>query len=1038
MRPLRLKMLNFGPYKDEAVDFTQFENVPLFLISGKTGSGKTTIFDGLCYALFGETSGNERTPQQMRSLFAGNRDKTIVQLTFEHQGKIYQITREPQYSYTNSKGGTSLHQAKQLLEYNNVNGEPDILSKKKDIQAFIEDLLHLNAKQFTQIVLLPQQQFRKFLSADSSEKETVLRQVFGTEIFEKWTNQIKSHVSQLQQQNDQRLASLKTIMKTALLDDELSKKAPTVNDWLAAVDKKIEVSHKLVNDQQALMKTKEGELKRQRELLLQAQQLQTAFEEQQRLKKEQQELARQEPKIIQNKSLIQQLEWAQKQQSLLAQLTQQRADVAKIKQQTKDTDHNLLLLAKQSRRQQRVCAELKGQELSITQLKTQIQQLEPQLDLYTKIQENQEQLRDEQSQLDQTTQDCHQLNKTIQQKNEALSQIQKRLQEIGDLTDANARLLHLKLRLNQLEERNERLNQTQDNFKLVSKQLSKTQQVYIEKKTLTQQLAEEAAKLQNYYAQNQINFYVKQLTPGTACPVCGSKEHPHPFEIQVPENMRAIDENDVRQAQTKYTDAARQLAKVEEQVKTLRQKQQELQHKMDAIVDAIEHDDQINLDNNDLPTLLKKMKHQFNHQQSAFDNLKAEQLKLNKQNSQLTQDIQHVQQDLNIQQQKKIQNEQVITTINTQIEMQRQLLPHGFSTRSELSLQLDKWKKQIQEFEDVKRQNDDIIQQISNKQIVFQTQKKQLCERLDKLQQRLEVNNRELNDRLSKEKSTELELRRLISRLSHLDSLRKEVSDFYQKQRSNRDQLSKIETVIGGRTKPKIKTLQQIVMEQDSQLQQLQIRLGQKISDLKNLESVKCQALKVWQKCQKEQTHLDEITELSQVISGKTKENKLGFERFVLREYFQEVLAVANQVLDRITMGRYSFVLQKTAEKNTAKQTGLGIDVYDDEAGKVRSAHTLSGGESFIAALSLALALGEVIQRQNGGTEIDTLFIDEGFGSLDEDSLEMAMETLRTLKSDHRMIGIISHVQELHSQIPDQINVVSNNGQSRLQYRHEL
>lgn len=1038
MRPLKLKMINFGPYKDETVDFTQFENAPLFLISGKTGSGKTTIFDGLCYALFGETSGNERTPQQMRSLFAESRDKTIVKLTFEHQGQIYQITREPQYNYTNSRGGTSLHQAKQLLEYDDVNGKQVVLSKKKDIQIFIEDLLHLNAKQFTQIVLLPQQQFRKFLSADSSEKEIVLRQVFGTEIFERWTNQIKNRVSQLQQQNDQQLANLKTIMGTVVLSDKLSNSVQTVPDWFDVVGKKIKTDEKLVNDQQAVMKTKEKELKRQRELFIQAQQLQKAFGEQQQLEKEQQELTRQEPKVIQNKSLIQQLEWAQKQQSLLSQIMQQRADLLKSKQQSKSIDHNLSLLAKQSDLQQKIDTELKDQESSISRLKTKIQQLEPQLDLYTKVQGNQKRLLDEQGQLNQIIQDCTQLSNTIKEKNENLSRVQKRLQEIGDLTDVSEKLLRFRLRLNQLEERNELFNQTQSDLKLINEQLKKAQRLYTEKKALTKQFADNAEKLQNYYAQNQINFYVKQLTPGEACPICGSKEHPHPFEIQVPKDMRMIDENDIRHAQTKYTEAARQLAKVEEQIKTLRQRQQDLQQKIDVIVATIRHDDQINLDNEDISNSLKEMKRQFNNQQRTFDDLKSEKSKLNEQNNQLTRDINHFQQRLDVQQQKKIQIEQTIATIKTQIETQRQLLTSDFSTREELSVQLDSWKKQIQKFEDAKIQNDDAIQQLSNKQIVLQTQKGQLLDHLSELQQQLKTNENEMDERLSKANFTELELHHLINQLSLLDSLRRDVNNFYQKQRSNHDQLSKIKAVTNGHAKPKIKILQQAVMEQDSQLRQLQIRLGQKITDLKNLKSIKNQALKVWQKCQKGQTRLDEITELSQVINGKTRENKLGFERFVLREYFKEVLDVANQVLDRITMGRYSFVLQKTAEKNTAKQTGLGIDVYDDEAGKVRSAHTLSGGESFIAALSLALALGEVIQRQNGGTEIDTLFIDEGFGSLDEDSLETAMETLRTLKSNHQMIGIISHVQKLHSQVPDQINVISINGQSRLQYRHEL
>lgn len=167
----------------------------------------------------------------------------------------------------------------------------------------------------------------------------------------------------------------------------------------------------------------------------------------------------------------------------------------------------------------------------------------------------------------------------------------------------------------------------------------------------------------------------------------------------------------------------------------------------------------------------------------------------------------------------------------------------------------------------------------------------------------------------------------------------------------------------------------------------------------------------------------------------ETIQKKISLERYVLRTYLEKVLVVANQRLALLTKNRYQFELNQ-ATGSYKNQTGLEINVYDDNSGSSRSAHTLSGGESFIAALALALSLAEVIQEESGGVLIEALFIDEGFGSLDEEALEMAMEALETIENEGRMIGIISHVSELKAQIPQQLQIKTNgNGQSHVTYQ---
>ena len=181
---------------------------------------------------------------------------------------------------------------------------------------------------------------------------------------------------------------------------------------------------------------------------------------------------------------------------------------------------------------------------------------------------------------------------------------------------------------------------------------------------------------------------------------------------------------------------------------------------------------------------------------------------------------------------------------------------------------------------------------------------------------------------------------------------------------------------------------------------------------------------------------LAQLQTLTDVVAGNT-ESHLGLERYVLQAYFRDVLEAANVQLARLTNGRYQFELATESHGAGAKWSGLEVNIYDDNAGKTRSARTLSGGESFMASLALALALCQIIQEQSGGISIDALFVDEGFGSLDQEALADALRALQELEG-YRMIGIISHVTELEEQIPDQLLVKSINGRSTVAYQHNL
>ena len=247
------------------------------------------------------------------------------------------------------------------------------------------------------------------------------------------------------------------------------------------------------------------------------------------------------------------------------------------------------------------------------------------------------------------------------------------------------------------------------------------------------------------------------------------------------------------------------------------------------------------------------------------------------------------------------------------------------------------------------------------------------------------------------------------------------------------DRLTQLESFPLKETLPDLNKLKQELSELKSKITKQQENYYRLYEQERTNQKIIEEFSDIYQASQEQLDELIQLQQLSQTINGENP-RKTSLERYVLQVYLQEVLQVANVRLQRLTKNRYQFELAEEIGSYRGK-TGLEINVYDDEAGLTRGAHTLSGGESFIAALSLALALAEVIQTQTGGVSIEALFIDEGFGSLDEEALEMAIEALETIESEGRMIGIISHVRELKERIVQQIRIeTEGSGQSKVRY----
>ena len=1048
MKPIRLVMQNFGPYREQTIDFELFTDVPLFLISGKTGSGKTTIFDGMCYALYGETTGGMRAAQDMRSNFADPTIPTRVSFVFEHQEVRYEVTREPKQILAKKKGeGTTEKAAKVTFSQLSNTGEPiNQLTKTNEVNQAIDELLHLTASQFTQIILLPQGEFRRFLNATSDEKERVLRRLFSTNLY----HQVAEKLKQKKKDETKRLAEdeqkIEWLFSQVNFDETFQarfEETEVLNERLALMDEQ----NQRFQQQADYLTTEVTALEKERQKIEQelneSKQLKALFDQEGDLQQSLMRLAEQEPEILSLKQHVHYWEWLEKQQASLRQLKKEEQFVDQSQVAKEGTAIDVAELEGKLSNAQTTLEELTAQASQMAQCQTKAEELAR---LLPKIMELET--------LQTTIATCEQELLTLTQSAQALSEqeqtIANQLEEnqatlsqettiVKELGTVEAHLVDLKQHIQNWEilaEDNQSYLTLQlaiakqaDKLVVQTKQVAKSKEWYLQKKS-------QAASL-------QIARLSLDLIPGEACPVCGSLEHPSP-QHDIEWSLEAIAEAEqaTELAEADYlaqekqwaslTELAQQLASQSEmKEEALMSQWQKLQpnHQEKQGLVELEH-----VTSQVLATLLEQqvtVQSQCENLKQTLSNL--EQIKIHQ--TALSAELTAVK-DQQIEMTSKQQPlSQQVTTLQGQVVQLEKEVPSDWQTvdYQAQQVQLQATFQTWQQAEQTAQQTYQTLKEqhlLATEKLVYQTsQLLNATERLNDLTKELET---ALNT--SPFDKTLAEIREDETELAQLEATKASIADYEQTKQKQEILLEQVTHQLENQTYPDLTVLkekQQVNQEQFSLKQNLVSVAHQAVHHNQTLYR---QITDHYQQLQTDWEQLAELAMLADVANGDGS-YKLSFERYVLQIYFLETLKVANQKLQKLTNNRYSFELEEKFG-TYGKNTGLELNVYDDNVGAARSVNTLSGGESFVAALSLSLALGEVMQAQAGGIRIEALFIDEGFGSLDEDSLEMAIEALELVESKGRMIGIISHVKELKERIPQQLQVVAGSaGESRVHYQ---
>jgi len=1044
MRPLTLTLNFFGPYRQQTIDFTTFNDFPVFLISGKTGAGKTTIFDAMCFALFGGTSGGDRDVRQMRSDFATSADQTSVTFTFAHANRTYRIVRSPEQIIA-KKRGTGNHKqpaAVTMTVFDAAEHAVAEYTKVNAVQTHLYELLQLTREQFSQIILLPQGQFRQFLMANSDDKEKVLRDIFGTSLYSRWANQIKLQLKQHEQANAVATQKLQTYQQQLTWQD-LTPEAAAELAPQAAVDQQLVEQRAQQDTYQQLattFKVAKANLKQAQTAEQAGQVLQKNHNELRHLLTTQQTLTEQAPAIDQQRQQVKTLDWVQSLNPVAQQLNSAQQQVeTQTKRQTRLTAEQAQLTGQQTIAQNTV-KQLADQQVMAKQRQATITTLTTQKAVYEKVAQTSATLKHAETTLatDQAAQ------KILAEK------LTKAKTQQADLTTTGDRLpallqqqATLTTQRRDLEDLVKQMQAVTDQQRLVTQQQTKltaqTQAVADQQQVAEATLAT-YRQVDSDWASAQIAILSQRLQPGTPCPVCGSVEHPQPAST----DTLTIAEADVKAAQVTSNTAAAKLAELQGQLQGLTTQRDDAQQALSTAMAALKTAvtaklpvayttlAQLQADMADRQTRLVTEQTHNQQEQETAQKAQATLKTLNETITTLTAKQQQ-------QAQQVTQAQQTVVQLQTQLADQQQQLAVEYPTLADLEAYLDQLTTEQTQYEAAVAAAQQQLNTVSAKLEAVKAQLATTATDLATAQTDVTNQKQTLNTAMTDQWATAdwERLTTLLAAVKQLPELRTAIQTYDQQQSQLTGRLATVKKAINQQAEPDLVSLAAAVTTATTAEQQAETAYYQLQQMIQANQKLVTQMQTILAQVHDQQAALAQLAQLSAVANGNGQQ-KLSLERFVLQTYLQKVLATGNTRLRQLTGGRYQFQLDD-AVGTYRNGTGLEINVYDDNAGKVRSVHTLSGGESFIAALSLALALAEVIQNQAGGIQIDALFIDEGFGSLDEDALAMAMEALQTVEGQSRMIGIISHVSELEEQLPAQLQVIPNgNGESHINYQLEF
>ena len=1053
MRPVQLELTNFGPYRKEVINFTQFDHAPLFLIGGDTGAGKSTLFDAMTVALFATTSG-DRNVEEMRSTFAGPEDDLTKVTFYFQQGKhLYRIERVLQQERAKRGGGTTMQKATaSLVIVDKIGGQEieKLGDKIKEVSDQIEQILGLNAEQFKQIILLPQNDFSRFLKEDSKTKTQILKKIFGTGIFDRFQKSLEERLRQSNKDMEKRQAQLDGHFTSQVWsEEELAAPAQTpASEKLARLEDLLAQRQESLKEQKSILKDAHEDLAKLQKSLQSAQDLAKIFQELEQAKERYRlEIEEGAQGQAEAKSHLEELQFAQGLQETISSLKQYQKQLLQVEQDLEIAQEALSA-------QEQAFEEVKAQKETLATQSEDFLQKEGKLEAWKEAIIYAQSLAQEQEKIKQSSANYKRLEETYQQASkeiellsqslsdleanrlglESLHEAEKLLQSVGYSVDKQ-----LAQDLKEIEGLNQELAKTEKRHQTLSLDSDQAQEIL---KRLEEKLRTTlASRRQLMIAQLQA-----ELEDGQPCMVCGSLDHPKVDGTQADEAALKDLMNQVEELQ----------AQKEKQVATLSNRQATLSEVESKRQDLLDQVAKVKLTlQKHYQELEEQVKGQFDFDfsedygadrgQALLSAVEKHYQELQKRYEKEEADRVHYQNELGRAQEKATDLAKSYQEAKAALDQAKERLKdlqvahpelesvEVYQERISLAKQeLDLYNKQIKENSEAYNQLHADIQGIKG-------QLESLTKSKEKTSQETKRLLAELNQSLKAEGALTNDLEQIQLWLLEVNKqaipkLQAQLTSYQTLKQELQTQISKGKELLQNHEKPDLAALtQEVQTSQESYDKQLaQVSVMEK--GLKDATAT-YQAAKTLQDSNQEafKAH-QELSDLVKVVKGENTAltGRLNLEVYVIRQYFQQILDYANaNYIGLLTDNRYSFVLSEEGRR-ARDHFGLDINVYDQLTGSERSVKSLSGGETFIAALAIALSLSEVVQNTSKGAVVEALFIDEGFGSLDKEALTKAITVLEQI-GENRMVGVISHVDDMKEGIAQQLAIIkSHDGSSRI------
>lgn len=897
MRPVYIRMSAFGPYAGiQELNMEELGASGLYLITGDTGAGKTTIFDAITFALYGEASGDSREAGMLRSKYADPSVPTEVELIFIYGGKTYKICRNPEYERP-AKRGTGMTMQKAEAELICPDGR--VVTKPKEVTAAVTEIMGVNREQFCQIAMIAQGKFRDLIEKGTTERQKIFREIFRTAPYQQVQDILKGKYRALERECETLRESVKQYIQGILWNKDASKETSVAEVMELLTEQNVE-------DQkvQAVL-----------------------FEE---LQQKEQALQK----------IRSELEWDQerkKRQKLYLELQDKRQE-----QQEQLVEVRCRYQEEQEKEAERGC------------LADEISRLESLMPQYLRLEELRKNERESQD-------ECAKLAVRQRQCETKLAELKDKIREgkkageaLTGAPEKYQKLLYESEKHQQYMERLQNLSKAIQQYKNLAQSLVTQQQEYrTERDNVQKKEAEYRAKNQAFLDE-QAGILAQTLAEDQPCPVCGSVHHPAPAE-QNPgapsKDELELLQQELEQCRKREADTSRIAGEL---LGNVRSREESIYREAEEL---------------ELTGGLEDMKHQLVNQEKQ---------------GQETGEL--------LQQELKLASEKV-----KQQDMWNRLLPEQEKALEKVTEELQQIKERQAALESKQKAVVEEIQRLT--EVLPYSGPKEAQEKQTELVQKQNVMKRQLEQAEKAVQTAEVEIAGTKGRLAELKQQLEEAVEADTE--ALRQKQAEIETEKAA-SEERGKELHHRIQNNQSVLKNLQKRSKELVEKEKQYAMVRSLA----------------VTAMGN-IPGK---EKIMLETYVQMTYFDRIIARANTRLMVMTGGQYE-MKRRRGSSNLRSQSGLELDVIDHYNGSERSIRTLSGGESFQASLSLALGLADEIQASAGGIRLDTMFVDEGFGSLDSESLEQAVQALAGLAESRRLVGIISHVDELKNRIDRQIVV---------------